>query len=59
MSDTFASRFAKVRSDQGPLAWGLDPSKAVLKSWGLGDDPDGLDRFTDIVLEAAAARSAW
>src|SRR6185437_1347167 len=31
MSDTFASRFAKVRSDQGPLVWGLDPSKAVLE----------------------------
>jgi orotidine-5'-phosphate decarboxylase len=54
VSDTFAARFAKVRSDQGPLVWGLDPSKAVLESWGLGDDPDGLDRFTDIVLEAAA-----
>jgi orotidine-5'-phosphate decarboxylase len=33
--------------------WGLDPSSAVLRAWELGDDPGGLDRFADIVLEAA------
>jgi len=33
--------------------WGLDPSPDVLAAWGLGDDPDGLDRFADIALEAA------
>ncbi len=54
MTDTFASRFAKVRSDLGPLVWGLDPSGAVLRAWELGDDPGGLDRFADIVLAAAA-----
>jgi orotidine-5'-phosphate decarboxylase len=53
MTDTFASRFAMVRSDLGPLVWGLDPSGGLLEAWGLGDDPDGLDRFADIVLEAA------
>jgi orotidine-5'-phosphate decarboxylase len=53
VTDTFASRFAKVRSDLGPLVWGLDPSGAVLQAWELGDDPGGLDRFADIVLEAA------
>ncbi|HEY6788506.1 MAG TPA: orotidine-5'-phosphate decarboxylase [Trebonia sp.] len=54
MSDTFASRFAEVRSNHGPLVWGLDPSKALLEAWGFGDDPGGLDRFADIVLDAAA-----
>jgi orotidine-5'-phosphate decarboxylase len=54
VTDTFASRFAVARSGPGPLVWGLDPSAALLKAWGLGDDPDGLDRFADIVLEAAA-----
>lgn len=54
MTDTFASRFATVRSGPGPLVWGLDPSGAVLDAWGLGDNPDGLDRFADIVLDAAA-----
>lgn len=37
----------------GPLVWGLDPSGDLLDKWNLGDSPDGLDRFVDIVLEAA------
>jgi orotidine-5'-phosphate decarboxylase len=53
MADTFAARFAAVRSQFGPLVWGLDPSGAVLDGWGVGDTPEGLDRFADIVLEAA------
>ena len=53
VADSFASRYAAVRSDKGPLAWGLDPSGALLDSWGLGDTPDGLDRFADIALRAA------
>jgi orotidine-5'-phosphate decarboxylase len=52
--DTFASRFARARSGPGPLVWGLDPSGALLDAWGLGDSPGGLDRFADIVLDAAA-----
>jgi orotidine-5'-phosphate decarboxylase len=54
MDDAFAVRFAAVRSDLGPLVWGLDPSGPLLEEWGLGDTADGLDRFADIVLEAAA-----
>lgn len=50
VSDTFASRFAVARSGPGPLVWGLDPSTALLKAWGLGDDPDGLDRFADMTV---------
>jgi orotidine-5'-phosphate decarboxylase len=53
--ETFASRFAKARSGPGPLVWGLDPSGALLNGWGLGDNPDGLDGFADIMLEAAPA----
>jgi orotidine-5'-phosphate decarboxylase len=49
----FAERFASVRSTVGPLVWGLDPSGSLLESWALGDTPDGLDRFVDIVLDAA------
>jgi orotidine-5'-phosphate decarboxylase len=51
--ETFARRFAAVREVQGPLVFGLDPSPDLLESWGLGDSADGLDRFADIVLEAA------
>jgi orotidine-5'-phosphate decarboxylase len=36
------------------LSWGLDPSGSVLEAWGVGDSPDGLDRFADIALGAAA-----
>lgn len=53
VADSFASRFAAVRSEQGALVWGLDPSGSLLEAWGLGDDADGLERFADIVLEAA------
>lgn len=54
MADSFASRFALARSEYGPLVWGLDPSGSILEAWGVGDTADGLDRFADIVLEAAA-----
>lgn len=54
MADTFASRLAAVRSEYGPLSWGLDPSGAILDAWGVGDTPDGLDRFAEIALRAAA-----
>jgi orotidine-5'-phosphate decarboxylase len=51
---SFARRFAAVRAAQGPLVFGLDPSADLLDSWALGDSADGLDRFGDIVLAAAA-----
>lgn len=54
MAVSFATRFAAVRSRYGPLALGLDPSGLVLDAWGVGDSPDGVDRFADIALEAAA-----
>ena len=54
MSESFAARFAAVREGHGPLVFGLDPSAGLLTEWGLGDTPDGLDRFADIVLAASA-----
>ena len=54
MADRFSIRFDAARSKWGPLAWGLDPSGDILEGWGLGDTPDGLDQFVDIVLPAAA-----
>jgi orotidine-5'-phosphate decarboxylase len=53
MADPFAARFAAVRARYGPLVWGLDPSGELLDAWGLGDGADGLDRFADIMLDAA------
>ncbi len=52
MADSFAARFAAVRAATGPLVCGLDPSGDLLTSWQLGDTPDGLDQFADIMLEA-------
>jgi orotidine-5'-phosphate decarboxylase len=52
MAESFAARFGVVRSAQGPLVCGLDPSGDLLDGWRLGDTPDGLDRFADIMLEA-------
>jgi orotidine-5'-phosphate decarboxylase len=52
--DSFAVRFEAVRRSRGPLTWGLDPSGDILDGWGLGDTPDGLERFIDVVLPVAA-----
>ncbi len=54
MTDSFATRFAAARASHGPLVLGLDPSADLLQAWGLGDTADGLDRFADIALAAAA-----
>ncbi len=53
MTDPFAARFAAVREKFGPLTLGADPHGPVLEKWGLSDSPDGLERFTDILLAAA------
>lgn len=53
MPDSFADRFAVARDAWGPLVLGADPHGEVLTRWGLTDDADGLERFTDIVLAAA------
>jgi orotidine-5'-phosphate decarboxylase len=53
MADSFAARFAAARAARGPLVLGADPHAQVLSAWGLADDADGLERFTDIVLAAA------
>ena len=53
MADSFAERFAAARARYGPLVLGADPHAQVLADWGLPDDAEGLERFTDIVLAAA------
>jgi len=53
VADPFAARFAAVRARFGPLVFGADPHGPLLRAWGLTDDADGLERFTDIVLQAA------
>lgn len=52
----FAARMAAATESFGPLVFGLDPSGQILRDWGLGDTPDGLERFVDIAVEAAVGR---
>ncbi len=54
----FAERFRAARAVHGPLVLGLDPSGELLRSWGLSDDADGLERFVDISVEAAVGAVA-
>jgi orotidine-5'-phosphate decarboxylase len=54
VAESFAARFAAVRDRFGPLVFGADPHAAVLARWNLPDGPEGLERFTDIVLAAAS-----
>jgi orotidine-5'-phosphate decarboxylase len=49
----FAQRALESMSKYGQLVIGLDPSGDLLEQWGLGDTPDGLERFVDVALEAA------
>ncbi|MDQ2729085.1 MAG: orotidine-5'-phosphate decarboxylase [Actinomycetota bacterium] len=51
-TSTFADRVSAARSVHGPLVAGLDPAGDLLETWGLGDDPGGLERFVDIVVGA-------
>ncbi|RBY89075.1 orotidine-5'-phosphate decarboxylase [Blastococcus sp. TBT05-19] len=50
----FGRRLAEAVADRGPLCVGLDPHRELLVGWGVGDDLDGLRRFTDAVVEALA-----
>lgn len=51
-SRPFADRALETMNEYGPLVFGLDPFGDLLVDWDLGDTPDGLDRFVDIVVEA-------
>jgi orotidine-5'-phosphate decarboxylase len=54
VAPSFVARFFDIRPQRGPLVLGLDPSAALLGDWGLSDDADGLERFVDIAVTAAA-----
>jgi orotidine-5'-phosphate decarboxylase len=54
----FGKRLDAALDERGPLCVGIDPHPALLESWGLGDDVDGLARFADICVEAFAGTAA-
>jgi len=55
---SFAERFSALAETRSPLCLGLDPSADLMDAWGLTDDPEGLRRFCETVLEAAGDRLA-
>jgi orotidine-5'-phosphate decarboxylase len=56
--DRFGARLAAAVAARGPLCVGIDPHRALLIDWGVGDDLDGLRRFTDAVVDALAGSVA-
>ncbi len=52
---SFGSRLLAAIQARGPLCVGIDPHPGLLRSWDLGDDVDGLERFSRGVVEAVAA----
>ena len=52
--EPFGRRLAAAVAERGPLCVGIDPHCALLIEWGVGDDLDGLRRFTDTVVDALA-----
>lgn len=56
--ETFGARLAQRVTERGPLCVGIDPHRELLIDWGVGDDLDGLRRFTDVVFEALAGSVA-
>ncbi|WP_104525301.1 orotidine-5'-phosphate decarboxylase [Blastococcus atacamensis] len=54
VTEPFGKRLAEAVAGRGPLCVGLDPHEQLLLDWGVGDDLDGLRRFTDAVVEALA-----
>ncbi|TQN43260.1 orotidine-5'-phosphate decarboxylase [Blastococcus colisei] len=58
MSAPFGRRLADAVAARGPLCVGIDPHPPLLAAWGLTDDPDGLARFTDAVVDALAGSVA-
>ena len=58
MTAPFGHRLAAAVAERGPLCVGIDPHRSLLVDWGVGDDLDGLRRFTDVVVEALAGSVA-
>lgn len=54
MSQSFGARLAEAMDRQGPLCLGIDPHAELLQTWGLNDDPAGLETFSKTIVQAAA-----
>ena len=54
----FGVRLRAAVAARGPLCVGIDPHPGLLRDWGVGDDPAGLDRFARLAVDALAGRVA-
>lgn len=54
----FAERVLAALKERGPLCVGIDPHRALLEAWGVGDTLDGLRRFALAATEAIAPVAA-
>jgi orotidine-5'-phosphate decarboxylase len=55
---SFGDRLRRAVEERGRLCVGIDPHPSLLAQWGLPDDPDGLRRFAETVVDALADRIA-
>ena len=56
--NSFTERFLRLAKERSPLCLGLDPSRELMRDWGLNDDAGGLRRFCSVVMEVAGDRIA-
>jgi orotidine-5'-phosphate decarboxylase len=52
--EPFGVRLRDRVTARGPLCVGVDPHPALLRDWGLPDDPGGLERFARAAVAAVA-----
>jgi orotidine-5'-phosphate decarboxylase len=52
--ESFGERLATLVDERGPLCVGIDPHPELLTAWGLPVSPQGLARFCETVVDAAA-----
>lgn len=58
MASHFGQRLIEAFDASGQLCVGIDPHSALLKSWGLTEDANGLREFGLRVIEAASGRAS-
>ncbi|WP_270887934.1 orotidine-5'-phosphate decarboxylase [Pedococcus sp. 5OH_020] len=54
----FGTRLRAAMDLHGPLCAGIDPHRALVESWGLPYDVEGLSRFTESCVAALAGQVA-